>query len=125
MLPCCPTAPFGLTGRDNTIAGWSGIHLWKGARRFLEDAAYRRHTQMQSSAGKCLCDFDLARAGAKRLKPLHGVANEVGKLVHWVADLQKSIGALIIDTLHPGADRGGCQEKRVSRLLSRPTMRST
>ncbi len=35
----------GFTGRVNTTAGWSGVHLWKGVRRFLDDVAYRRRTQ--------------------------------------------------------------------------------
>ena len=71
---------------------------------------------MQSSPAERLGNLDLSHAGTECLEPLDRVAHEVGELVDWLAELHQCLGALFVETLHPGGDRRSGQEEGVGGL---------
>ena len=48
---------------------------------------------------------------------MHDVANEVGKLVDGVVQLQQRIGSVVIDAFHPRCNRDRGAEEAVGRLF--------
>ena len=94
----------------------SGFRLWL----FFQDPSNRRDPQVQSCPAQRLGDLDLAHVGALGFQPLHDVADKIRELIHWLAQLQKCLGALVIDAFHPRCNRSLRNEKGVGRLFERP-----
>ena len=65
---------------------------------------------MQAGAAQYLGDLDLAQRWAKSLEPLHGVTDEVRKLVDRLADLHERISTMINKSFHPGGYGGRCHK---------------
>jgi len=87
---------------------------------FFQDPSHRRYPQMQSCPAQCLGDLDLSHAGVQGFQTLHDVADEVRELIHRLAQLQKCLGALVIDAFHPRCNRSLRNEKNVGRLFDGP-----
>jgi hypothetical protein len=59
--------------------------------------------------------------GAEVLQVANRLADKVRKPIHWLAHLQESVRALLINSLHPRSDRGWCNLESIGRLLQSPT----
>ena len=53
------------------------------------------------------------------------MAYEVGEAIYWLVKLQERMGTFLVDTLHPGTDRGRGQQEGLRRLCRIPALRST
>lgn len=85
-------------------------------RRFFENAAHGRNTQMETCATEHLGDLHLAHTGTQYLETLYCLAYEIREPIHWLVKPQECIVTFFVDTLHPGANRGSGHEEGFSRL---------
>jgi hypothetical protein len=78
---------------------------------------------VQTCTGKNPGDPDSPHGGAQDFQPTDEVADEVGKPVHRLSDLEERIGPFFVKARRPGGDGEGSHEKDACGLGEGPGLR--
>ena len=72
---------------------------WYGGRFLFENQAHSAYTQVQASSRQNLSNLRFPKHRTEHLQTLDDVADEFGPFIDRLPQLNKGLGALLIDTL--------------------------